>query len=189
MGTHQDQAWPWSCSGEPETVEGVITDGVVSLCRWDPADAPWYVTSVQEADIQRFTTERADLTVAEVEDAIAAAAGDAGREAFLIRRADNAARLGNLAVVYESECAHLSYWVAGEARGAGVASRAIALVCSWLAVQRQSAVAVLWCHADNVASQRAAERAGFERDPAGDRERDVKGSVWPTLAYRRVLSE
>ena len=153
----------------------------------DRADAPWYVACVQDAEIQRFTTDAAELTVAQVEAAISAADCDAGREASVIRRADDGARLGNLALDYESGCAHLSYWVAREARGAGVASGAIGLLCSWLAAQGECAVAALWCHVDNVASQRAAERAGFLRHPAGDRERVVKGSVWPTLAYRRAL--
>jgi [ribosomal protein S5]-alanine N-acetyltransferase len=35
----------------------------------------------------------------------------------------------------------------------------------------------------NVASQRAAVRAGYRRDPGRDKSQEVKGAVWPMLGY------
>ena len=41
----------------------------------------------------------------------------------------------------------------------------------------------LCAHRENVASQRAAVRAGYQRDPGRDKTREVKGAVWPMLGY------
>jgi [ribosomal protein S5]-alanine N-acetyltransferase len=43
----------------------------------------------------------------------------------------------------------------------------------------------LWlrAHRENVASQRAAVRAGYQRDPGRDKSGEVQGAVWPMLGY------
>jgi [ribosomal protein S5]-alanine N-acetyltransferase len=43
----------------------------------------------------------------------------------------------------------------------------------------------LWLgtHRENVASQRAALRAGYQRDPGRDKSQEVKGTMWPMLGY------
>jgi RimJ/RimL family protein N-acetyltransferase len=43
----------------------------------------------------------------------------------------------------------------------------------------------LWlrAHRENLPSQRAAVRAGYQRDPARDKPQEVKGAVWPMLGY------
>jgi RimJ/RimL family protein N-acetyltransferase len=51
----------------------------------------------------------------------------------------------------------IGYWIAAAARGRGVATRAVRLVCEW----RQERPLWLMTHPDNVASQRVAEKAGF----------------------------
>jgi RimJ/RimL family protein N-acetyltransferase len=51
----------------------------------------------------------------------------------------------------------IGYWVAAAARGRGVATRALRLVCEW----RQERPLRLVTHPRNVASQRVAEKAGF----------------------------
>lgn len=53
----------------------------------------------------------------------------------------------------------VGYWVAPSARGRGVATRAVRLVCEWA---RERPLR-LTTHPDNVASQRVAENAGFRR--------------------------
>jgi RimJ/RimL family protein N-acetyltransferase len=53
----------------------------------------------------------------------------------------------------------IGYWVAAGARGRGVATRALRLVCDW----RSERPLRLMTHPDNVASQRVAEKAGFRR--------------------------
>lgn len=41
-------------------------------------------------------------------------------------------------------------------------------------------------HVDNVGSRRVAERAGFQRDPGHDADKEVRGEIWPMVAYRRL---
>ncbi len=53
----------------------------------------------------------------------------------------------------------IGYWIAAAARGHGVATRALRLVCDW----RRERPLRLMTHPDNVASQRVAEKAGFRR--------------------------
>ena len=53
----------------------------------------------------------------------------------------------------------IGYWVAPPARGRGVATRALELVCGWHAERPL----LLLTHPGNIASQRVAEKAGFRR--------------------------
>ena len=53
----------------------------------------------------------------------------------------------------------VGYWVAPSARGRGIATRALRLVCTW-ATERPLR---LTTHPANAASQRVAEKAGFRR--------------------------
>ena len=64
----------------------------------------------------------------------------------------------------EYEIAEVSYFLRGSARGRGLATRAVRLVTRWafdeLGIERIE----LRVHAENVASRRVAERAGFTRE-------------------------
>jgi RimJ/RimL family protein N-acetyltransferase len=53
----------------------------------------------------------------------------------------------------------VGYWVAREARGRGIATRALELVCAW--TDRRPLR--LTTHPDNLASQSVAQKAGFQR--------------------------
>ena len=53
----------------------------------------------------------------------------------------------------------IGYWVAGDARGRGIATRALRLVCNW----RSERPLQLVTHPSNLASQRVAQKAGFRR--------------------------
>jgi RimJ/RimL family protein N-acetyltransferase len=59
--------------------------------------------------------------------------------------------------------AAVSYMVAAEHRGQGVATRALAALLAWAARELSIRQAVLDCDLDNVASQRVAEKCGFVR--------------------------
>jgi len=53
----------------------------------------------------------------------------------------------------------IGYWVAHSARGRGMATRALRLICEW----RSERPLQLVTHPTNLASQRVAEKAGFRR--------------------------
>jgi [ribosomal protein S5]-alanine N-acetyltransferase len=54
-----------------------------------------------------------------------------------------------------------------------------------LAALAGSGLEELWlcAHRENLASQRAALRAGYRRDPGRDKSQEVKDAVWPMLGY------
>ncbi|HEU4347359.1 MAG TPA: GNAT family protein [Actinoplanes sp.] len=155
-----------------------LTDGVVALRQWRPDDAEWYVEHSRDPEIQRWTTEPPDLTVAAARTAIERALADR-LVAYAIADAGTGELLGNLAL---SPAHELSYWVVPAARGRGVATRAVRLLLAraWSAgVDR----VVLHAHVDNVGSQRVAERAGFRRDRVERAARQVKGETWDVVWY------
>ena len=168
-----------------------MRDSAIALRPWSHSDAGWYARSARDAEIQRFTTDASTLTAADVTAAISALSSDPRREGFLVADARTGARLGNIALDHADGQGEISYWVAAEARGRGVARRAITLLTHWAFSRLDLQVMRLWTHADNAPSRAAAERAGFTRDPSGDRLREVKGEVWPTVAYelRRRTSD
>src|SRR5690242_13266414 len=160
-----------------------LDDGVVWLREWADDDSAWYAGSVRDPLIQRFTTESPALDAGQVRAAIGRlrAAGDA--EGFVICDAVTGERLGNIALAHDGRAGEVSYWVAAGARGRGVAARALALFSSWCF--QAAGLEELWlaAHRENAASQRAAVRAGYRRDPRRDKSQEVKGAVWPMLGY------
>jgi RimJ/RimL family protein N-acetyltransferase len=69
--------------------------------------------------------------------------------------------------------AEVGYWVAAPARGRGVATRAVRLVCDWAARELGLEALEIMHHEDNPASQGVARAAGFTESgethvPAGD---------------------
>jgi RimJ/RimL family protein N-acetyltransferase len=177
---------------EPVAVksEAVCTDGVVALRVWEPEDAQWYAGSVQDHDIQRFTTEPPTLTAEEVRTAIITLRSAEPRSdgslpdvGLLICDATTGDRLGNIA--FAGREAELSYWIAAPARGRGVATRAVRLLADYAFDVLNADELRLWTRSDNAASEAVAEHAGFVRDPSEDRQRQVKGRTWDMRGYVR----
>lgn len=160
-----------------------LDDGVVRLREWADDDAAWYAESVQDPLIQRFTTESPTLKAEEVLAAIVRLRGSASDIGFVICDAAGSARLGNIAVSHDVRAGQVSYWVAAEARGRGVAARAVTLISSWSF--QATGLTELWLcvHRGNVASQRVALRAGYLRDVQRDKSQEAKGAIWPMLGY------
>ncbi|MBA3364611.1 MAG: GNAT family N-acetyltransferase [Actinobacteria bacterium] len=140
-------------------------DGLV-LRAFTPADAPNIAAACRDADIARFiplipspyTEEDARQYVDMV------SSWDAGeRRAFAIADDESGELLGSIDVRL-GEIGSIGYWVAPAARGQGVATRALRLVSRW-AVREQGVERLeLTTHPENIASQRVAEKAGFQRE-------------------------
>jgi ribosomal-protein-alanine N-acetyltransferase len=158
-------------------------DGVVELREWADDDAAWYAGSVRDPLIQQFTTDSPALTAEEVLAAIVRMRASGTDEGFVICDAVTGARLGNIALRHDGNSGEVSYWVAAEARGHGIATRALALFSAWSF--QTVGLEALWLrvHRDNVASQRVALRAGYRRDLGRDKTQQAKGTVWPMLGY------
>jgi [ribosomal protein S5]-alanine N-acetyltransferase len=166
-----------------------LTDGAVVLRQWRLTDADWYANAARDPEIQRFTTESPTLTAAEVRAAILGLADQPNAVGLVICEATTGQRLGNIALRHEATAGEVSYWVAAPARGRGVATRALRLLSEWAFAALELSVLRLWTHADNAASRRVAERAGYRRAPDHDQRRVVNGQVWDTVDYLRAAPD
>ncbi len=144
----------------------------IALRTWEEDDAEWYVRARDE-DIFRWTTEPRDLTTEIVRDAIERYLKHPTYAGFAITDASSGSLLGNIALVI-SEADHcwaeVMYWLAGPARGRGAATEAVRTMARWafetLPIERIE----LLTDAENNASQRVAQRAGFvPRGKRGER--------------------
>ena len=176
---------PLSAAWQHQGMDTQLADDLVRLREWVVEDADWYVLASKDHVIQRFTSDPLTLTAQDVAKAIEGI--DPARSlALLITDAHTRERLGGIAVELADGVGHVSYWVAAEARGRGVATAAIRLVADLLLSTERVSELRLWTHEDNAASRRAAVKAGFVRDPRHDEQRVIKGTMWPTVGYRRT---
>ena len=60
--------------------------------------------------------------------------------------------------------AAVGYWLGPHARGRGIATHAVRLICRWAFEEVQLARLELTCGPENLASQGVAERCGFSRE-------------------------
>jgi ribosomal-protein-alanine N-acetyltransferase len=154
------------------------------LREWRVEDAAWYAETTRDPEVQRYTTDPPTITEDQVARAIAGLPGNRGTESFCIE--DAGERCGNVAVDFEDGVGHVSYLVAAHARGRGLATRALTEFVAWILANHAVTELRLWTHRDNLGSRKVAERAGFVRDPARDQDREIKNSIWPTVAYQLV---
>ena len=151
--------------GEP------LVDGPTALRPWRDNDVGALVTACQDPEIPRWTSVPEHY-------------GEAEARAFLLRRYDAITGgstapfavvspprleelLGSISLMRirtEDARAEVGYWLSAQARGRGHATRAVRLICRWafaaLGLERIELLAAT----GNPASQRVAERCGFERE-------------------------
>ena len=170
--------------------EPVLADALVRLRGWALSDAEWYAdTAAHDELIQRFTSEPPRLTLEQVRAAFVGLAGRDDAAGFLICDPVSGQRWGNIAVEHRDGIGHVSYWLAGSARGRGVATCALRLFSRWILATLPVTELTLWTHAENTASRAVAERVGFVRDPDRDQPRQIKGILWHTVAYRLTAGD
>lgn len=139
--------------------------GPVTLRPWTPADAPAVLAALQDPDIVRWNGAAvSDLAAAQawVRSRADWSAGD--HASFAISATTDLTLLGSVSLhqidVVQGD-AEVGYWVAPDARGQGLAARAVMLVYRWVfAVLPLDRIEL--AHAvENEASRRVAEAAGF----------------------------
>jgi RimJ/RimL family protein N-acetyltransferase len=147
-----------------------LTDGPTALRPWRESDLTALVAACQDPEISRWT--RVPFPYGETDarayllqryDAVSS-----GTSApFAIVDSSSGALLGSISLMrfaWEHARGEVGYWLAGEARGHGHATRAVRLICGWgfrsLGLERIE----LFAATNNAASQRVAERGGFVRE-------------------------
>lgn len=146
-----------------------LTDGVVTLRDLRDDDA----AAVQRACSDPLTQQWLDFlprpyTVDDARWFIDRARSDwlTGHAAvFAIADADDDALLGAAAIqAGRVRRPFVGYWVGPWARGRGVAPRAVALLSRWAMASLEVVRLELFVEVGNVASERVAEKAGFQRE-------------------------
>jgi RimJ/RimL family protein N-acetyltransferase len=150
--------------GEP------LLDGATAVRPWRDTDVPELVRICQDPEIPRWTTVPPNYRETDARSYLlhrhdAILAGTAAP--FAIVSHAGGALIGSISLVriaWEHRRAEVGYFLAREARGAGHATRAVALICGWafrsLGMERIDLLAAT----GNGASQRVAERCRFERE-------------------------
>jgi ribosomal-protein-alanine N-acetyltransferase len=150
-------------------VEG-LSDGVVRVRMIGDADLDAITAACQDPEISRYTTvptpyKRHHAREWQQRAAAGIAAGsDIGA---VVVDASSGELLGSVGLhgidPATGRCAG-GYWVAREARGRGVATRAMRLLCRYAVRELGIERIELWIEPSNVASQRVAEAVGFRRE-------------------------
>jgi RimJ/RimL family protein N-acetyltransferase len=148
-----------------------LVDGPTAVRPWRDADLTALVTVCQDPEIARWTRvpERygeSDARAYLLSRYDAALSGITAPFA-VVEAGDHARLLGSISLMrisWEHARGEVGYWLGRDARGRGHATRSVALICQWgfasLALERIE----LYAGTENAASQRVAERCGFERE-------------------------
>jgi RimJ/RimL family protein N-acetyltransferase len=141
-------------------------DGIV-LRPWRIEDAPAVAAACSDPEIPRwipfvpspYTNEDARAYVQGCIDA------PEGRYPFAVTSPGDDRLLGSIDMgVNAMRTGHIGYWVAPEARGAGVCTTALRTLTRWAFEKLELGRLELLTDPDNVSSQRVAEKAGFQRE-------------------------
>jgi RimJ/RimL family protein N-acetyltransferase len=149
-----------------------LADEHVLIRPWTEGDLPWVVAATDDAAIARWSHLPVPFDADAVRRWFDAMAGEREHGTalrMLIADATDGARLGAIALDHfdwASRTAELGYWVAGPARGRGVASAAVALLTGWAFAELRLAEVVALLDADNAPSQRTLKRCGFALEDA-----------------------
>lgn len=148
----------------------LLTDGVVALRAWNSRDASWVFAACQDPLVARFMPIPQPYTLADAawfveRRALDWESDDEPERSFAIVDADTGSGLG--AIARHGPFGHrfaFGYWLAPEARGRGVATRALRLIVDWTLSTTDAIRLELFTDVPNDASGRVAVRAGFERE-------------------------
>ncbi len=135
-----------------------LRDGQLVMGSWTEDDAPAVYAACQDREIQRWIPDiPRPYTLEHARQFVNAPDGFAIRE--------NGELIGSISLgVTAHNTASIGYWCVPQARGRGIMTRALRRVCRYaldkLAVHRIELTAAR----DNLASQRVAEKVGFQRE-------------------------
>ncbi len=144
-----------------------LRDDELELRRLLPSDRETILAACQDPEIPRWTdlpapfTSDAALTI--LEDAARAWYDGTSAELAIV---EDGRRVGSTHLAFYSDWrASVAYWLAVEARGRGLATRAVRLVTRWGFDTFESLERIeLWSIVGNEASDGVARRAGFSEE-------------------------
>lgn len=144
------------------------TDGVLTLRRWRRSDALDVQRACADPDIARWLPVPVPYTLEVAQGYVGAIVPHEWAEGTVancaVTAAADGALLGAVGLRVSGAVGEVGYWVAPWARGRGVAARAARLHAGWGFEALGMARIELLADVDNLASQRAAEKAGWVRE-------------------------
>jgi RimJ/RimL family protein N-acetyltransferase len=172
-----------------------LEDAVVRLRPWRPADVPSQVAAFGDPWFQRFSDwapgTEAEARRRQLEDERARRRGEQVQFA-VVEPSEDGSVLGG-ASLHDVEVGQgrgaVGYWLAPQARGRGVATRAVRLVARWAFDEVGLARVSVTCGPDNLASQRVAERCGFRREGVLRSHIPFKGARRDTVVFGLLPGE
>jgi RimJ/RimL family protein N-acetyltransferase len=163
-----------------------LEDEVVLVRPLERGDVPAIVAACQDPEIPRWTSVPAPYTES---DAIAWL-DSSEEESFAVVDRSSGVLLGSVGVRFLGDgIAEVGYWVAREARGRGVATRALVLVAAWVFGNAEVGRVQLRADTENIASQRVAEKAGFVREGVLRAALALKGERRDVVMYSLVRED
>jgi RimJ/RimL family protein N-acetyltransferase len=174
-----------------------LGDGAVTVRAWRGADLDATVVACADPELARWLPipQPYDAAIARHWLGVMVPEQWAGQERLPLAvcdYADDAALLGGVSLRLTERqfaIAEISYWTAAAARGRGVAGRAALLVAGWAFESLGIARVEVLADVDNVASQRAAEKAGFTREGVARSARALHGVRHDMVVYSLLPSD
>jgi RimJ/RimL family protein N-acetyltransferase len=143
----------------------------VTLRRWEDADAPAIAAACREDEIARWLDQIPQPYTEDDARAYVRHSRNAWARSeisnFAVTDAKSGEVLGAIGarwITREDGVGEIGYWVKNDARGRGVASRALVLISRWAIEQVGARRLQLRADEQNEASKRVAEKAGFRRE-------------------------
>jgi RimJ/RimL family protein N-acetyltransferase len=145
-----------------------LSDDVVALRPWEPADVPEIAEACAEAEIARwldliphpYTEDDARWYVDHCEQGWR----EGTNSNFAIVEVSSGRVVGSMGARHlepEQGVIEVGYWVRADARGRGYAGRALRLISGWLLEEVGASRVQLRADSENLASRRVAEGAGY----------------------------
>jgi RimJ/RimL family protein N-acetyltransferase len=140
-----------------------LRDDAIVLRPWRQDDARAVYLACQDRELQRWVPVIPRPYTHDDAHAFVTGAGGPGRHELAITERGQV--VGSIALrVNDSNTGRIGYWCTSEARGRGITTRALRRLCRHALEELGLARLELVTDTDNVASQRVAEKVGFQRE-------------------------
>jgi ribosomal-protein-alanine N-acetyltransferase len=160
-----------------------LEDDAIILRAYTEDDVPALVATLNDREISRWTRIPFPYTEEDAWEFLRSTT----ETAFAVINKRTGDLLGGIGLRLPADgIGEVGYWVRREARGRGVATRALLLISRW-ALEDQKLVRVqLTAEPGNVASQRVAEKAGYTREGLLRRFLNIGGERRDGIMFSRL---
>jgi RimJ/RimL family protein N-acetyltransferase len=169
-----------------------LTDGVIMLRPFADSDVPELVEALGDPEVSRWTRMAFPYTEEHGFDwvKVSAELWRTGKGTHLaVTDAPTDRLLGAIGMDVAGSVGTFGYWIRADARGRGRASAALRLLCRWavdeLGLERMQLLTI----PGNTASERVAEKVGFQREGLLRRYFDQRGTLVDTWMWSLLPEE